>query len=244
MPEVRTFQPFEVLQRLHPLGAVKAHLSRRYAARKRDGTELFQPELLVELLAAAVVEPVDELLGVEAAGVAGQQRQGLVVSPVVAVEGVAQIRDPVAHRLADRVVAAQGAGREDLDLELVVGQEFDLLGEGLGLPLHHQTAAPGRGHLQVHLLRRRGAGDERQRRHGTKRSRDTSRHCCSPPLVCRLMIHHESFVTSSGVPRANPAHRLRKTWARTRIRSVNRSQPRTAMSRNALLSRASGLSSS
>ena len=133
--------------RLHRLARMQEHLRGADEQRDRDDAVLLLAVLALHLGAAGFVEPVQHVLGVEAAGVAAEQHRGRILAPVVAHPGVAHLGDAVLHRLGDLERVAERAAGEHLDLHAPAGEERHPLGERLGADVHQRAARPGGGHL-------------------------------------------------------------------------------------------------
>ena len=126
------------------------------------------PELVVELLAAAVQEPRHERDVVDPDPGSGDGRSeqhggGMLARPVVG-PGEAALDQPGIDGVQGFLDTDHGAGRQDFDLELAVGQRADVRGE---LVEHVHFVGLGRNHRlhpDLHFGDCRGGGDHRRGR--------------------------------------------------------------------------------
>jgi hypothetical protein len=110
---------------------------------------------------------------------------------------MADLGEAAPHAVGHPQSLADGAAREDLDLDAAIGQELDTLGEGPGADIHQRAAAPGGCHTPLVAVLRRGlwCRQQRCRQKGCqgRRSRQTAcaflvRHDSLPsPLLCRAV---------------------------------------------------------
>ena len=129
-------------------------------------------QLAVELLAAAVIEPGDHLVGVAAEHRAGaEQRGGLVLAVPVDRHGVGRVDGAVMAGVLHLEGADHGAGRQQVDLDAVVRHLLHALDILRGHLLEDVRGRPGRLHLQRD--RRLGEhGGRGERRTGGRRAAD------------------------------------------------------------------------
>jgi hypothetical protein len=83
-----------------------------------------------------------QCLGWRRADVAAEDRGRLVDTPVVARPAVPGLRYLLLHRLRNFQWTADGAGRENLELDLATRQRVGLLGKALGEMLQMHAARP------------------------------------------------------------------------------------------------------
>jgi hypothetical protein len=96
-----------------------------------DDAELLE-ELVAELFAAALVPPGILLARVQAERDRRVDREGRILADIVVGHGVAHFDGAVGGRIERLQTGDQFTGREDLDLEFVVGHFGDLLRHHLG----------------------------------------------------------------------------------------------------------------
>jgi hypothetical protein len=107
-----------------------------------------------ELAAAAVVDPAQTLVGVEAEHRAGaEQRRGLVLSVPVHGHGVGGVDLAAVHAVQHLEGVHDGAADQVVDLEPAAGHLVDALDVILGELVEHVLGAPGALHLQRGGLR-------------------------------------------------------------------------------------------
>ena len=126
MPPMRNLQAREIRNGLDLLAEPAAHLGAGVAAGEADHVRLLE-ELVAELLAAALVPPGVLLARVEAERHRGVDRPGRILADVVVGDGVAHLDRAVRGRVERLQAGDDFAGREHLDLELVVGHLGDVL---------------------------------------------------------------------------------------------------------------------
>ena len=131
MPTVRNFRPLQVLdlgdRLLEPAERLGRH---RPVGERHDVGADRGVELLEQLLAAAVLVPGQQHVGVHGVARArAPQRQRRLLAVVIDQHAVAAVERALGHRLEQAEGRHDGAGRQHLDLEIAAGHVVDLLGE-------------------------------------------------------------------------------------------------------------------
>ena len=108
-----------------------AHLCAGVAARKSDDAE-FLEELVRKFIAAALKQPGILLTRIEPERNGREDREGGILSDIIVRSGVTHL-DRIVGRRVERLQCGNDlSGREELDLEFVVGHLGDLLCKGRG----------------------------------------------------------------------------------------------------------------
>ena len=131
MPTVRNFRPLQVLglgdRLLEPAERLGRH---RPVGERHDVGADRGVELLEQLLAAAVLVPGQQHVGVHGVARArAPQRQRRLLAVVIDEHAVAAVERALGHRFEQAEGRHHGAGRQHLDLEIAAGHVVDLLGE-------------------------------------------------------------------------------------------------------------------
>ncbi len=123
-------QALQVVDRLDLLAEPAAHLGAGMA-HQEGGHLVFLVELAHQLEPAAEIDPRIVLAGVEAERQRGVEGEGRILADIVVGRGVAALDRLVLDGVDDLQAGDDLAGGEDADLELVVGEGRDALGEEL-----------------------------------------------------------------------------------------------------------------
>ena len=149
-PPMRIFTPFMSSGDLDLLAPPAAHLGTG-VAHQEGGHVVFLVELAHQLEPAAVVDPGIVLARVEAERHRGVEGEGRVLADVVVGRGVAALDRLVLHGIDDLQAGHDLAGGEDADLELVVGEGRDALGEVLARAIDRvERLGEARGQAPLH----------------------------------------------------------------------------------------------
>ena len=157
-PTVRYFMPLKSSPRLDLLLEPAERLGRHREIEEADEIELQDvvDELLVERLAAAVVEPAEQAVRVPAeGGRRAEQRIGLVLAVPVGADAVTAIENAGMHRVGHLEGRHDRAGRQHVELEAAARHVVDLLGVVDRELVEDVLGRPGRLILPGHRLRAR-----------------------------------------------------------------------------------------
>ncbi len=101
-----------------------------------DETEFLLVVFAPHLKTAGLVDPMQHALGIHASGIAAEQNGRLVLTPVIAHPGMADLGDAFSDRAAHFQALAQRTAGEHLDRNPSLGKEFDFVGQCLGADFH------------------------------------------------------------------------------------------------------------
>jgi hypothetical protein len=169
-------QPLEVVERPQFVAEPAAHLGAGVTRREAEDVVVAE-QLGRQLIAAALLHPGQVLPGVQPEGQGGEEGEGGILAGVVVHWGVAALDGAGLHRIQHRKGRDDFAGREEADIESVVGELADPLGNPFpGAVEHVEVAREGRGEAPAHFRvgLGQGGGGEGEGRGSGRGTQDTA----------------------------------------------------------------------